>query len=236
MNRTRYLGIVTAILAVAFGGTAIAQTYPQLQVTGTAPITSGALVTITLPAVVGIDVEHNFVLSLGAAGTGCWGVGAAFPMASGAGNTTFTFAVKGLPAIADTADVSCPGAGAGQPDVATIKVFSTSSATSTLKCQITDGGFGVTPSKKLSDLVPDIWSGSRLSLIVGGGSEPCGGGTKAFPVTLALAATPYTLVTAIPATPFSSCTQKLQLVLNTDTVAYTSGTATGKLTYTISTP
>jgi len=234
MKRKLHIGIAAAVLTVAFGGTAMAQ-YPQGAKTGTQPQTSDALVTILIPAVVGIDVEHNFVLRPNAAGSGCWGIGAAFPMAPGAGNTTFTFAVN-TTSIADTADVACPGAGGGQADKATVKVLSTAAGTSTLKAQIADGGSGTSPGTALSSLVPDIFS--KLSLIDSGDGDTCGGGgaTKAFPVSLAAAATNYNLVTLIPTTPWSNCRQKLQLIMNTDTVAYLAGVATGKLTYTISTP
>ncbi len=232
MNQKRYLGIVTAVLAAAYGGAAMAQ-FPEGQKSGSAPQASNALVTILIPAVVGIDVEHNFVLRPNAVGSGCWGSGAAFPMAPGAGNTTFTFAVLGT-SIASTADVACPGAGAGQPDVATVKVLSTAGGTSTLKAKISDGGFGTSSGTALSTLVPDIFS--KLSLIDSGGGDLCGGGTKAFPVSLAAAATDYSLVTVIPTTAWSNCRQKLQLIMNTDTTVYKGGVATAKLTYTISTP
>ncbi len=226
------VGVATAVLAAAFGTTAMAQ-FPEGQKSGSTPQASNALVTILLPSVVGIDVEHNFVLSPGAAGSGCWGTGAAFPMAPGAGDTTFTFAVN-TASIASSADVACPSAGAGAADKATIRVFSSSASTSTLKCQISDGGFGTSASTKLSDLVPNIFS--KLSLIDSGDGDLCGGGTKAFPVSLAAAAVNYNLVTVIPATLFSSCRQKLQLILNTDTTAYKGGAATAKLAYTITTP
>lgn len=232
MKRNLSLGIATVVLAVALGGTAMAQTFPQNAKSGASAQTSEALVTILIPAVVGIDVEHNFVLAPAAVGSGCWGAGAAFPMPPGAGDTTFTFAVVTGTQIADTLDVTCPGAGGGQGAIAMVKVLSTATGTSTLKAKITDGGFGTSSGTKLTDLVPNVFS--KLALVDSSG-DSCGGGSKGFP-SFAAENSDVSLVTAIPATAWSNCRQRLQLVMNTDTTTYKAGVATAKLTYTISTP
>lgn len=231
MTRKLCIGIGAAALAVVLGGTAVAQPYPGGVQSGTAPQNSQALVTLIIPSVVGVNVGHNFILSPAAAGSGCWGSGAAFPMAPGAGDTTFTFAVRANSIGNNATDVSCPGAGGGQTDLADVNVFSTYATNSTLKVKLVESGFGSSPGTAMSTLVPDLFS--KLSVTDGG--DGCVG-TKQFPVAIAANNTDYNVLTAVPKTAWVQCRQRLQLIMNTDNVAYAAGTATGKLTYTVTNP
>jgi hypothetical protein len=231
MKKRLHLGIAAVFLAFAFGGTAMAATLPDGLKSGTSPQSSGALVTLSLPSVVGVNVGHNFVLNFNSGST-CYGnTGAtSFPQAA-SGNTTYTFAVTTTATDPATTAVACPGAN-GQADVATVQVFSTfAAATGLLQAGIVDGGQGGSATK-FSDLIADIFSFNRLTLVKNGG-DTCGGGTAVSPMNLGTSAA--NLVTAIPATGWSDCKQTLKLTLASGT-AVKSGTATGTLTFTISHP
>ncbi|MEP6992900.1 MAG: hypothetical protein ABI968_00165 [Acidobacteriota bacterium] len=220
------------IMAVGFAmlvaGKAWAQ-FPQGVKSGASPQASGALVSLAIPAVLGVNVAHNFVLDFNS-GTKCWGTTGfgSYPQAP-AGNTTYTFAVNSA-SIASSANVACPGAGA-QPDVATVQVFSTFAANSRLQASIVDGGQGA-QATTFTGLIADVFSANRLTLSIPGG-DTCGGGTKVSPYNLQVAA--GNEVTAIPRTGWSNCTQTLSLTLAAATPV-TAGSATGTLTYTIVNP
>lgn len=222
------LRIVTAATAVALGGTAMAVTLPSGIVTGVSPESSAALVTLAIPAVVGVNVAHNFVLDFNS-GTKCWGTTSSqgtFPQAS-SGTTTYTFAVSTTPTNSATTNVACPGAGA-QPDVATVQVLSTYGSASKLQASIVDGGVGG-QATAFTALIPDIFSATRLTL----STADCTKGTPVSPMNLLT--TVASLDTAIPATGWNNCTQKLTLTLQAATPVG-AGTATGILTFTISNP
>jgi hypothetical protein len=219
-----------AMPGLLLAGRALAQ-FPEGQKTGTSPQSSGALVTLALPSVVGASVANNFVLDFNS-GTKCWGSGSTqgtFPQAT-SGTTVYTFAVS-APAIPipNTANVACPGAGA-QPDVGAVQVFSTSASNSRLQAGIVDGGQGA-QATAYTGLIPDIYSASRLKLATVSGT--CGGGAIVTPHTMTVAAANY--VTAIPATGWSDCNQTLSLTLAAATPV-SGGTATGTMTFTIVNP
>lgn len=233
MNRKLCLGIAAAVVALGVGGTAMAQ-FPEGVKSGsgvTPGQTSRALATLAIPAVVGLNVGHNFVLDFSSA-TQCAGTTSTqttFPQ-SPTVNTTYTFAVS-TAQIASSANVACPGSGS-QPDVATVQVFSTLGANSRLRAQISDGGVGA-QATTFAGLIPDIFTGNRLTLLITAG-DSCGtGAAKTSPFVLQTA--PADQVTGIPKTGWVNCTQKLQLTLNPAT-AVNSGTATGTLTYTMVSP
>lgn len=228
-SRTRILGRLVAVcFALLVAGEALAQ-FPQGVKSGASPQGSGALVSLAIPAVLGVNVAHNFVLDFNS-GTKCWGTTGSGTYPQGpAGNTTYTFAVNSA-SIASSANVACPGAGA-QPDVATVQVFSTFGTNSRLQASVLDGGQGA-QATAFTDLIADVFSANRLQLTIPGG-DTCGGGTKVSPFNLAVAAANQ--VTAIPRTGWSNCTQTLSLTLAAGT-SVTAGTATGTLTYTIVNP
>jgi hypothetical protein len=220
--------IAAALFGVLLAGTALAQ-FPQGQQTGASPQTSGALVTLALPSVVGVSAAHNYVLDF-SSGTKCWGSGSTqgtFPQAV-AGTTIYTFAVSAT-SIASSANVACPGAGS-QSDVGAVQVFSTSASNSRLQVGIVDGGQGA-QATAFTGLIPDIYSAARLKSATVAGT--CGGGTIVTPHTMTVAAS--NVVTAIPATGWSDCNQTLSLTLAAATPV-SGGTATGTMTFTIVNP
>jgi hypothetical protein len=220
--------LAAVLFGVLLAGAALAQ-FPQGQQSGATPQSSGALVTLALPSVVGVNVAHNYVLDFNS-GTKCWGAGSTqgtFPQAA-SGTTTYTFAVSAT-SIASSANVACPGAGS-QPDVGTMQVFSTSATTSHLQTGIVNGAQGAQVTT-FTGLIPDIYTASRLSLAKVAGT--CGGGVVVTPHTMTVAASNY--VTAIPATGWSDCTQTLSLTLAAATPV-SAGTATGTMTFTMISP
>ncbi len=228
-SQTRVVGRIVAVCFTLFvAGQASAQ-FPQGVKSGASPQARQALVSLAIPAVLGVNVAHNFVLDFNS-GTKCWGTTGfgSYPQAP-AGNTTYTFAVSAA-SIPNTVNVACPGAGA-QPDVATVQVFSTFATNSRLQAAIADGGLGA-QATTFTGLIPDVFSANRLQLTIPGG-DACGGGTKVSPYNLQVAA--GNEVTAIPQTGWSNCTQTLSLTLAAATPV-TSGTATGNLTYTMVNP
>jgi len=230
MTRKLCFGIAAAALTVGLGSTAVAQ-YPQGVTSGASPQSSSALVTLAIPAVVGVNVGHNFVLDFNS-GTRCWGTSSTqgtFPQAA-SGNTTYTFAVSSA-SIPNSSNVACPAAGA-QPDIGTVQVFSTLSGASRLQASLSDGGTGA-QATLFTGLISDIFSANRLQLLIQGG-DSCGtGATKTSPFNVAVAAANQ--VTGIPQTGWVNCRQTLQLTLAAATTV-TSGTATGTLQYTIVSP
>jgi hypothetical protein len=218
-----------AMPGLLLAGRALAQ-FPQGQQSGASPQSSGALVTLAIPSVLGISVAHNFVLDFNS-GTKCWGSTSSqgtFPQAA-SGSTSYTFAVSAT-SIASSSNVACPGAGA-QADVGMVQVFSTASTNSRLQANLLDGGQGA-QATKLSDLIADVFTSNRLKLAIPGG-DTCGGGTKTSPMNLGTASANE--VTAIPATGWGNCQQTLSLTLASST-AVVAGTATGTLTFTIVNP
>lgn len=226
---TRVLGRIMAVcFTLLVAGQASAQ-FPQGVKSGGSPQASGALVSLAIPAVLGVNVAHNFVLDFNS-GTKCWGTTGfgSYPQAP-SGNTTYTFAVNSA-SIASSANVACPGAGA-QPDVATVQVFSTFATNSRLQASIVDGTQGA-QATAFTGLIPDVFSANRLQLTIPGG-DSCGGGTKVSPYNLQVAA--GNEVSAMPQTGWSNCTQTLSLTLAAGTPV-TAGSATGTLTYTMVNP
>jgi hypothetical protein len=221
--------LLTAALA-AVSGRAMGQ-FPQNVQSGASPKTSSARITLAIPAIVGVNVGHNFVLDFNSA-TKCWGstsTQGTFPQAV-SGNTTYTFAVSAT-SIGNAANVACPGANA-QPDIATIQVFSTVAANSRLQASITNGAAGG-QATTFTTLIADIFTANRLRLTIQAG-DSCGtGAAKVSPFNLAVAAANQ--VTAIPTTGWVDCRQTLGLTL-ASTTALASGTATGTLAYTIVNP
>jgi hypothetical protein len=206
-----------------------AATLPDGQKSGATPQTSGALVTMAFPGVIGVNVAHNFVIDFNS-GTKCWGSSSTqgtFPQAA-SGTTTYTFAVVTTATDPATTAVACTGSGS-QSDVATVQVFSTfAAATGHLQVGIADGGQGGSATK-FSDLIADVFSASRLKLDT---SDSCGGGTVDHGHALLAAGAMSDYVTVIPATGWSDCKQKLSLTLASST-AVAAGTATGTLTFTM---
>lgn len=228
-SSTRFLArFFAAGLSLLLAGTAWAQTFPQGVKSGTSPQQSQALVTLAIPAIVGVNVAHNFVLDFSSS-TKCWGntgyLGGFPPGTSG--TTTYTFAVSTV-SIPSSSPVACPGA-SGQPDIGTIQVLSTMATASRLQAAITDGGVGG-GTTTFSSLIPDIFSAHRLTL---NSADSCAGGSKAFPFNLAT--TGANEVTAIPITGWADCKQTLSLALASSTPVG-SGTATGTLTFTMVSP
>jgi hypothetical protein len=228
---SRFIPVSVSLALGCFLVAASAQAqFPQGAASGASPQSRGALVTLALPAVLGVNVAHNFVLDFNS-GTKCWGTTSTqgtFPQAP-SGNTTYSFAVSAT-SIPSSANVACPGAGA-QADVGTVQVFSTLPAASRLQASIVNGGQGA-QATTFTGLIADIFSANRLQLTIPGG-DTCGGGTKVSPYNLQVAA--GNQVTAIPATGWSNCNQTLSLTLAAAT-PITAGTATGTMTYTMVSP
>lgn len=226
----RLLRFSVGCLGLLLAGSAWAQ-FPQGVLSGGTPQHSAALATLAIPQVIGVNVGHNFVLDFNS-GTKCWGTtgNGSFPQGA-SGTTTYTFAVSAT-SIPSSQNVVCPSAGA-LPDVGMVQVLSTLSTTIHMTVGITDGGSGG-QATTLTGLIPDIFSATRLQLVIPGG-DTCGGGTKVSPYSLLASGATGTDVSAIPKTGWSACEQTLQLTL-ASTTSVAAGTATGILTYTMISP
>jgi hypothetical protein len=203
-------------------------TLPDGLKSGGSPQSSGALVTLALPSIVGVNVAHNFVLDFNS-GTKCYGSSSTqgtFPQAA-SGTTTYTFAVTVTPYDPTNTNVACPGANA-QPDLATVQILSSATG-SRLQASIQDGGWGA-QATALTNLIADIFSQTRLKMTT---SDGCGGGTPVSPMNLGTSA--GNVATTIPKTGWADCKQKLTLTLAAGT-AVAAGTASGTLTFTMSNP